>query len=239
MTLRSVPAPKTDTAQARKARGAFFTPTAITDYLTEWAIRSPGDAVLEPSCGEAVFLLSAANRLRRMGALELSLPQQLHGLDIHKDSVKLAERFLADEGITASLKVGDFFEREPTPSFDVVIGNPPYVRYQSFSGDARARALEAALRQGVRLTLLASSWAAFTVHASAFLKRDGRLGLVLPAELLAVKYAAEIRRFLLSRFKSVRLVLFENLVFPGVLEEVVLLLAEGYGGTQSFEVYQA
>lgn len=239
MNFRSVPAPGSDTAKARKARGAFFTPTAITDFLAEWAIRSPDDVVLEPSCGEAVFLLSAANRLRRIGALELLLPQQLHGLDIHDDSVKLAERFLADEGITASLNVCDFFEREPTPSFDVVIGNPPYVRYQSFTGESRARALGAALRQGVRLTQLASSWAAFTVHASAFLKPEGRLGLVLPAELLAVKYAAEIRRFLLSHFKSVRLVLFENLVFPGVLEEVVLLLAEGCGGARSFEVYQA
>ncbi|HMJ26582.1 MAG TPA: hypothetical protein VK475_12160, partial [Pyrinomonadaceae bacterium] len=58
-------------------------------------------------------------------------------------------------------------------------------------------------------------------------------------ELLTVKYAAEVRRFLLNRFASIKLVMFEELVFPGVLEEVVLLLAEGTGPTAGFELYQA
>jgi len=53
-----------------------------------------------------------------------------------------------------------------------------------------------------------------------------------------VNYASEIRRFLLSRFGSVRLILFEHLVFPGVLEDVVLVLAEGTGGADSLQVYQ-
>ena len=231
--------PKAELSETRKGRGAFFTPPEISRFMTEWALRSPQDIVLEPSCGEAAFLLPAARRLRSLGALELSMPEQLHGLDIHRDSVTEAGRLLACQGFNARLEVGDFFERRAQPSYDAVIGNPPYVRYQNFSGAPRVAALEAALRQGVRLNRLASSWAAFTVHASAFLRSDGRLALVLPAELLAVKYAAEIRRFLLHRFAHVRLVLFETLVFPGVLEEVVLLLAEGSGGAERFEVYQA
>lgn len=228
-----------DIPERRKARGAFFTPPGISQFMTDWAVRTPDDIVLEPSCGEAAFLLPAAKRLLDLGALEFMLPAQLHGQDIHLDSIDEAGRLLTSKGLNATLKVGDFFEREAESLYDAVIGNPPFVRYQAFSGASRSVALEAALRQGVRLNQLASSWAAFTVHASAFLKRNGRLALVLPAELLAVKYAAQIRRFLLSRFASVRLVLFENLVFPGVLEEVVLLLAEGFGGAQRFEVYQA
>ena len=98
--------------------------------------------------------------------------------------------------------------------------------------------MRAALSHGVRLSALASSWAAFTIHASEFLSDSGRLGLVLPAELLSVNYASEVRRFLLGRFAKVRLVLFEQLVFPGVLEDVVLLLAEGRGTATHFERYQ-
>lgn len=231
--------PHAEPSETRKGRGAFFTPPTISRFMTEWALRSGQDVALEPSCGEAAFLLPAARRLCSLGALELALPEQLHGLDIHPDSVAEAGRLLAGQGFNATLTVGDFFDREAHPSYDAVIGNPPYVRYQNFSGAPRLASLEAALRQGVRLNRLASSWAAFTVHASAFLKHDGRLALVLPAELLAVKYAAEIRRFLLRRFARLRLVLFETLVFPGVLEEVVLLLAEGSGGAGRFEVYQA
>jgi len=53
-------------AELRKARGAFFTPPELCDYIVEWAVRSPGDEVLEPSCGEAAFLLSAGARLKAL-----------------------------------------------------------------------------------------------------------------------------------------------------------------------------
>jgi adenine-specific DNA-methyltransferase len=108
-------------------------------------------------------------------------------------------------------------------------------------GGGRARARAAALAAGVPLTGLASSWAAFTVHAAQFLVPGGRLGLVLPAELLTVNYAAEVRRHLMAAFGRVRLVLFTERVFPGVQEEVVLLLAEdalAKGGTDHCELRQ-
>ncbi|MGH2770545.1 MAG: SAM-dependent methyltransferase, partial [Actinomycetota bacterium] len=96
-----------------------------------------------------------------------------------------------------------------------------------------------ALAQGVRLTALASSWAAFVIHAASLLGPGGRLALVIPAELLAVNYAREVRRFLMSRFRKVGLVTFNKRIFPDVLEEVILLLAEGEGPTDHFEIYKA
>lgn len=230
---------KEDLPSDRKARGAFFTPPALAEFIVDWALRESTDRVFEPSCGEAAFLLPAGDRLRQLGAQAQCLGQQLFGNDIHSDSVSSAQRLMQQRGLQASLQCGDFFQESPKPFYEAVVGNPPYIRYQNFGGATRAAALEAALRQGVRLNGLSSSWAAFTVHAASFLKPGGRLGLVLPAELLAVKYASQIREFLLRRFSSVRLVLFDNLVFPGVLEDVVLLLAEGTGGAAHFEVYQA
>ncbi len=228
-----------DTPALRKARGAFFTPPEIAEFISDWAIRDRLDSVLEPSCGEARFLLAAGDRLRALDANQLIWSHQLHGIEIHRDSADTARSILADAALDADIRVADFFACEPPTQYDVVVGNPPYVRYQDFSGYARAKSLEAALAQGVRLSGLASSWAAFVIHASRFLKPTGRLGLVLPAELLSVNYAAEVRRFLLKRFSNIRLVMFENRVFPGVLQEVVLLLAEGSGGAKCFEVYQA
>lgn len=233
MTQDPAPPEACDGAQ-RQARGAYFTPVDVARFIAAWAIRSAADRVLEPSCGEAVFLTEAVGRLRELDRSNQTWAQALHGHEIHPESAAVAQARLAGLGAGASLAIGDFFAREPSPDYDAVIGNPPYVRYQRFSGEARARALAAALRQGVRLTGLASSWAAFAVHASAFLKPEGRLGLVLPAELLSVKYAAAVRQFLLGRFARVRLVLFDRLVFPGVL-----LLAQGSGGTGQLEVYQA
>ncbi|MBI3492572.1 MAG: N-6 DNA methylase, partial [Acidobacteria bacterium] len=227
-----------DLLGAKKARGAFYTPPGIARFLADWAIRSSSDAVLEPSCGEAAFLISSYERLRSLTLLPPPA-EQLVGLDIHAGAVTQAAAQLASIGGEAALEVGDFLAFRADRRFDVVVGNPPYVRYQSFTGQARAKAQEAALAQGVRLGGLASSWAAFVVHAASFLKPDGRLALVLPAELLTVNYAAPVRRYLMQRFGHVRLVLFEERVFPGVLEEVVLLLAEGQGPTNQCELVQA
>lgn len=67
------------------------------------------------------------------------------------------------------------------------------------------------------------------------------MGLVLPAELLSVNYAAAVRKFLFDRFRSVELVLFSEQVFPGVETDVVLLLAEGFeeGPADHASIYQA
>jgi adenine-specific DNA-methyltransferase len=224
--------------RARKARGAFFTPPEIARFIAEWAIRTPEDHILEPSAGEAEFLLAAGDRLASMGA-GLFVGRHLHGVELHERSARAATARLVAAGYDAAVATSDFFDVTPGMAYDAVIGNPPYVRYQDFAGEARSKALEAALLQGVRLSGLASSWASFVVHASSYLTPKGRLGLVLPAELLTVKYASEVRRFLLNRFASVRLVMFEELVFPGVQEEVVLLLAEGTGPAPHFEIYHA
>lgn len=227
-----------DSNSVRKARGAFFTPPALARFVAKWAIRSADDQVLEPSCGEAAFLLAAAGKLSLLGS-KFEDPEQLTGVELHALSADSARVSVEEAGATSTIRVGDFFSESPQRLYDVVIGNPPFIRYQEFSGEMRTRSLEAALAQGVRLSGLASSWAAFTIHASQFVKEDGRLGLVLPAELLTVGYAAEVRRYLLRRFAKVRLVLFEQRVFPEVLEDTILLLAEGTGGATHFEVYQA
>ncbi len=226
-----------DTLAHQKARGAFFTPPPVSRFITNWAIRSSTDTVLEPSCGEASFLVPAAERLSALSGNGFS-PRQLLGIEVHAASAQAASELLATNGFSAKVEAADFFDVTPEPIYDAVIGNPPYVRYQNFSGDTRSKSLRAALTQGVRLTRLASSWAAFVVQSTRFLKPSGRLGLVLPAELLSVSYAAPVRRFLLERFGKVRLVMFEELIFPGVLEEVVLLLAEGQGPAPHFELHQ-
>lgn len=207
-----------DSADLRKARGAFFTPDKVARFVTDWAVRSSDDAIIEPSCGEAVFLHQ----------IDRGHSGRIVGVELHSPSAFEAERTLNREGINAVVHNGDFFGFDQFGQFDAAVGNPPYVRYQGWTGEARAASLAAALRAGVNLTNLASSWAAFTVHSALHLRAGGRLGLVLPAELLTVNYAAPVRRFLMDHFSDVTLVLFEERVFPGVEVEAVLLLADGY-----------
>lgn len=216
-----------DSPTIRKARGAFFTPDEITAHIASWAIRSSSDRVMEPSAGDAAFLVAAVDRLRNLSPQ--SNAPRVDGVEIHPYSARIGRDRVRRAGGVPRISVKDFFDVAPIPAYDAVIGNPPYIRYQEFSGEARVKARAAALRAGVSLTGLASSWAAFTIHSTLFLKKGGRLGLVLPAELLSVNYAAPVRHYLFTQFHSVELVLFNEQVFPEAEADVVLLLAEGFG----------
>ena len=58
-----------DTPVLRKARGAFFTPQPIAEYLADWAVEDdPAASVVDPTCGEAVFLEAAGRKLADLGA---------------------------------------------------------------------------------------------------------------------------------------------------------------------------
>lgn len=236
-----------DTPSLRKRRGAFFTPAAIADFLAAWATAGRADArVLDPTCGEAVFLLAAARRLAANGADPSTTRELLYGVDLHTESLEASRKLLGAEGFDAELVTGDFFV-QPTPAqlgsnlpwMDAVIGNPPFVRYQEHRGEARKASAAAALAQGVRLSGLASSWAALLVHACSFLKPDGRVAMVLPAELLTVGYAEPVRRWLRRRFARVHLVLFDQLQFADADEQVVLLVARGKGQDEGFVLHEA
>src|SRR5438445_11705374 len=117
----------------RKARGAFFTPPAIANFLARWAIHAnAGATVLDPTCGEGVFLLAAASELRSLGCHEGNLDQQIFGVDLHGDSLAETSELLEAEGYDAHLVTADFFT-VPLPTelfgslgpFDAVVGNPP------------------------------------------------------------------------------------------------------------------
>lgn len=220
------------TAARRKDLGAFYTPPDLADFAVNWAVQGAGATALDPGCGDAAFLVSAAKRLRSLGASPASVTSQLFGVDLNADAIETAASELARAGVERPRLIeSDFFLVGSPPRgaaglgpVDAIIGNPPYVRYQLFREEGRKAGLRASLRAGVLLPELASSWAPYVIHATTFLRPGGRLALVLPGELLHVGYAAAVREFLLRELADLTIVTFEEKVFPGALEEVVVLL---------------
>lgn len=209
--------------EIRKALGAFYTPPAMAMALVDWAVRSSNDRVLDPSFGGFVFLDAASRQLSVLGEPEASR-ERLFGVELDQDAFDAAPRHEQ-----ATLLHGDFFHFRPEeelPRVEVVVGNPPYVRYQDFNRSAKA-AHRIATEAGIPLTRLASSWAPFLIHATSFVAEGGRLAQVLPAELIHAQYASGITRHLAANFDRVAIVVFDQRVFPGALEEVVLLFADG------------
>lgn len=212
----------------RKDLGAFYTPSTMTDFSVAWAVRKGSDTVLDPGCGDAAFLLSAGSRLRALGGKKVG--NSLWGVDINHDAVATASSALSAIGVEPVIRTGNFFSFTSDSLFnghkqaDALVGNPPYVRYQLFREDNRAAGLRAAAKAGVILPQLTSSWAPYLIHATTFLREGGRMAMVLPGELLHVGYAAAVRSFLLQNFTDLTVISFEDKVFPGALEEVVIVL---------------
>jgi adenine-specific DNA-methyltransferase len=217
-----------------KLRGGYYTSAPVAAWLCEWAIRARTDTVLEPSCGDGVFLEAAAKRLIDLGARRSSIPARLAGVEIIAgEAAKSRQRLrcvLNEEAAGTAVIDGDFFEWWRTlkrKSVDVVAGNPPFIRYQTFPEPHRGRAMSIMSELGLSPNRLTNIWVPFVVAAAAALRPGGRLALVLPAELLQVTYAAQLRAFLTDRFAAIDIVACNELFFENAEQEVMLLLADG------------
>jgi adenine-specific DNA methylase len=220
----------------RKSLGAFYSPLSLVAPMISWAVTRADEEVLDPSCGDGVFLEHAARRLHQLGATPERTASLLHAVDLNPEAARVTRGRLSSVlgRSFENVRVDSFFTLTPPgvlfgppAGVDAVVGNPPYIRYQEFAGGARLEALERATNAGVQLSRLASSWAHFVAHAMAFLRPGGRLALILPAELIHTTYAAPLRRHLRRVFKEIHVVSFRQAVFPDVQAEVVLLLAAG------------
>ena len=226
----------------RKELGAFYTPRSLADLLVRWALPPGTKSVLDPACGDGVFLAASRDHLESAGLEDAVIT----GVDTNVGAITAARLALGPCGPAIHLVHSDFFQLRDgrhagaprgASYVDAVVGNPPYIRYQLIDADVRERALFRARELGVRLTQLSSLWAPFVVHAAKWLRPGGRMAFVLPAELLHSQYARPVRDFLLRAFQKVTVVTFENRVFPGALTEIILLLAEkGPPGTAGIKV---
>ena len=195
-----------------KVMGAIYTPPRVAAALTRWAVRASSDAVLDPSCGEGVFLSAARTRLADLGARR----PQCVGVDIDPETANRTGAICSDFFAWAGI----------APKQDVILGNPPFIRSHLFQESSRAMAFPAMERLGFHPSRLMSTWAPFLAICCGLIKPDGRLAMVIPEELLAVGYAKELREFLLRRFHRVVVCFPDSNIFPEVQQAVVLLLCE-------------
>jgi adenine-specific DNA-methyltransferase len=211
------------TAAQQKALGAFYTADPVARFLVNWAVRERDDVVLDPSCGDGVFLSAAAERIVSLG----NPRPKVWGVDVDPEALRCA--YLRTS--YAQLVEKDFFSlrAEDLPAINVVVGNPPFIRYQRFAGQQRRDAQKCASASGVDLPGLSSSWAPFLVHAAALLRERGRMAMVVPAEFVHAKYAKEVLRFLLRRFQRINVRMFQKKMFPELSEDTLLLLCEECG----------
>lgn len=85
--------------------------------------------------------------------------------------------------------------------------------------------MELMVSEGLRPNKLTNIWVPFVVGAVSRLAPNGRIAMVLPAELLQVSYSAQLRSYLIDRFRRIELFTCNEMIFKGAEQEVVLVLA--------------
>lgn len=193
-------------ASADKVRGGYYTPAPVARFLATW-VRAAGPRIVEPSCGDGAILRELAG-----------VSDQVRGVELIAGEAAKSRRYAPVD----NQNLFEWLATAQAGGWDGVAGNPPYIRFGNWPGWQRDPALDLMRREGLRPTRLTNAWVPFVVASTVLVRDGGRVGLVLPAELLQVTYAAQLRDFLLSRFREITLLTFQRLVFDGILQEVVL-----------------
>lgn len=222
------------TADSRKLRGSYYTPVELAQYLVKWGIRDDTIRILEPSCGDGNFILAILQHLQDSSKLQNSLSPKIVAVELNADELSKASARAAQFGKNdpeIEWVCQDFFEAygylKENGKFNLIVGNPPFIRFQYFDDDSRNQAFSHLKQAGYKPTKLANAWVAFVQLSIELLQEGGRLAMVVPAELLQVKYTHELRDRLATQFEHIVIVGFKRLVFPEIQQEVLLLLAEG------------
>lgn len=203
----------------QKLKGAYYTPKEIVDFFINWAIaENKKQIILEPSAGAGNFVNSLKN---------LNINSHVTAIEIDKDEALKIKPNLKEKQY--KILVDDFYNfyeeyKNKDKEFDVIMGNPPYIRYQFLTEEQRAYQSDILINNGLKPNKLINAWVAFTVASLELLKENGKIAFVLPTDILQVSYAKELRKFLFKNLKEINIINFENIVFTETQQDVILLM---------------
>lgn len=208
----------------QKLRGAYYTPLKLAKKMVDFfkdnlSIKS----ILEPSCGDGVFVEAL------LESQFFSQYKKVTAIEIEKQEAEKLDEKLKDNS-NIDVVNGDFFEfyhkHKDMDSFDLILGNPPYIRYQYLEEKQRIEMAEILTSHGMKANKLINTWVGFMVACVHMLSDNGKIAFVIPAEILQVAYAEDLRLFLSNELSKITLLTFEELVFPGIEQEVVVFIGE-------------
>jgi type I restriction enzyme M protein len=199
----------------KKRLGQYFTPPAIVDFMYDLVGFDPLWKVIDPACGEGVFLLKA---LERGGAMVV-------GVDIDPAAIERARALLGRRGERVRLFCQDGLADLQTENafwrghYDLVIGNPPFAASQYRVRDPQVLqrfevAHEDLPDQGTTLNLFGEDVTlrrrrkkASQVIEVLFLERfvqlakpGGKVAIILPEGVFANSNLRPVRAWLIKNF---------------------------------------
>lgn len=213
----------------RNLNGAFFTPKKITKFIVKNTIKSKNQTIYDPSCGCGAFLIETTdyiNKKYRKKVIDI-IENNIYGTDIAEYSIERAKILLTllalqnnedNTGILFNLNNVDSLESRldilypkiiKGGGFDVVIGNPPYVKFQDL--DIKTRGNLYTNWQTLKKGNYNLYFAFFELGMNA-LKKDGILGYIAPNNYFTSIAGVHLREYLESNMYINRIIDFNHLM---------------------------
>lgn len=209
---------------SQKLSGSYYTPYWLAEFIMRWVLASNPKSILEPSCGDGVFFdaLTGAH-----------CGISISGFDINGDAAKICQEKLKKLHFKPEISAQDFLQwtienlkSDDCQTFDAVVGNPPFIRYQYWDKEMQDRAQALFGLMGMKFSKHTNAWIPFVIASIKFLNPGGSLGLVLPAELLHVLYAKGLREYLLQECSQILIIDPEDIWFKDTLQGAIVLMAK-------------
>lgn len=210
--------------QEKKANGVYYTPKSLADYLVKYIFEkykfNREIDVLEPSCGNGVFLNSLINceKIKKNYMLNFNF--------VEKDKNELLKAINLVKDNKFEYYNGDYLEysQKVNKLYDLIIGNPPYIKRSLLTKAQVNSGCKIIEKSGMNKSVGMNIWITFLISSIQKLKKEGVLCFVLPAELLQVKYSDEIRRYLNQQFSIIEIFKFNELIFKDIEQNVIVLI---------------
>lgn len=185
----------------KKSYGQYFTPSHIARFMVDMADLPEDAQVLEPSCGEGVFL----------DVLHYQGFDNVTAYEVDK-SLLYRHDVIYESFISAKID----------KKFDLVIGNPPYIRWKNLDNDLKIE-LQSSELWLKYCNSLCDYLYIFIIKSVDLLKDGGQLIFICPEYWLNTSHAQKMRDFMLSRGYIDTIISFnESVIFEGVTSSSII-----------------
>ena len=199
--LNASPGVRHPASARRRMLGQHFTPEPLVRLVCGLGINDPAARVLDPACGDGIFLRGAIARLKQLGREQIA-PGQVCGFEIDPAHAAAAGRIPG-----TSIETCDFFARAPHPAFHSIVGNFPFVR-QELLAQRKKQMLDIVRREwraefpAIReLSGRADLYLYFFFHAARFLLPGGRMAVISGNSWLHASYGRPLRALLMEKLR--------------------------------------
>lgn len=157
--------------------GQYMTPKLIAEFMTSLITHNKDALILEPSSGEGIFI----DTLKQNGF------NNIDACEIDKDIIR-------HDNVRNSSFISEDFEN----NYDVIIGNPPYIRWKNLEEELK-KELEDNLLWSKYLNRLNDYSSIFILKSIELLNEGGELIFITPEYWLNTTQSANLRNYMLSK----------------------------------------